>query len=78
MANFIPVNGQEGPDEPLFGLLKLFANNGRTVSFEHLEGKTIASHLDVQEINARATELAEGKTIYGDAVIFTNAERLSG
>jgi len=84
MASFIPVGGEPQEETPLFDLLLLFANNGRMVNFLHLEGgQSIAYHPDAKEINVVATQLANGTkmheeadgTIYGDAVIFLDAER---
>ncbi len=76
MARFVPVDGEPQDEKPLFDLLVAFANNGRMVSFLHLDGdQTIAFHPDARELNAMATQLAGGKTVYGDAVVFRDEER---
>jgi len=78
MARFILVGGEPQEEEPLFDLLLPFANNGRMVNFLHLdeEGTTIAFHSDARELNPAATQLAGGETVYGDAVIFRDEERV--
>jgi hypothetical protein len=85
MARFIPVGGEPQEETPLYELLLRFANNGRMVNFLHLEGEqSIAYHPDAREINKVASQLANGTqlheehdgVIYGDAIIFLDAERL--
>lgn len=77
MARFIPVDGEPQEEKPLFDLLFSFANNGRLVSFLHLDGnQTIAFHPDARELNAVATQLSGGETVYGDAVLFRDEERV--
>lgn len=84
MARFIPVNGEPQEEKPLFDLLLGFANNGKMVNFLHLEGEqSIAYHPNSREVNTVATQLASGTklhedhngVVYGDAIIFLDAER---
>ena len=85
MARLIPIGGEPQDEKPLFDLLLQFANNGRMVNFLHLEGgQSIAYHPDAREVNVIASQLANGATIqeegdgtvYGDAIIFHNDERV--
>ncbi len=77
MAQFIPVNGPLGPEEPFHDLLMPFCD-GHLISHDHLSnGRMLLSRLDVQEINPVATELAGGQTIYGDALLYDESEQFS-
>jgi hypothetical protein len=75
MARFIPVGGEPQEEKEIFDLMVRYANNGKRVTFLHLEGDMgIAFHGEAREINKTATQLAGGETVYGDAVIFHRSE----
>jgi hypothetical protein len=75
MAHFIPVDGPVGSEEAYGELVLRSFPSGCLMAFERLEdGRQILSRLDVTEINATATEMADGRTIYGDAVLFSGSE----
>jgi hypothetical protein len=75
MARFIRVDGEMGPEEPYMDLMFRHLVSGSTIRFEHLgDGRQIVSREDVTEINAMATQIAGGKTIYGDAILFSGEE----
>jgi hypothetical protein len=75
MARLITLDGVTGPEEPIGHLMPRHLPSGCLVAFEHLpEGRQIVSRLDVMEVNAVATELAGGKTVYGDAILFSTSE----
>lgn len=75
MARFIPAAGDAGPEESYSDLVLRNFPSGCLVSFERLEdGRQIFSRLDVTVVNAVATAIAGGKTIYGDAVLFSTDE----
>lgn len=79
MARFIPVDGPMGPEESFAVVYfrKLILPNGCLLSFDHLPtGQTLLSRLDVIPVNPVATELMGGKTIYGDAILYREEERL--
>jgi hypothetical protein len=78
MAQFIPVDGPVGPDESFAEVMfqRMRLPNGCLVSFEYLAtGQTLLSRLDVTSVNPAATDLAGGKTIYGDAILYREHER---
>lgn len=82
MARFIPVDGPIGPEESLAALMFALVdgNTPRPVSFEYLsDGQVLLSRLDVTEINKTASELSsEKRTIYGNAILYREEERLGG
>ena len=74
MANFIPVDGPIGPEEPLIDLFGRFCGH-RPVYFTHLaSGQMLLSFSDATEINPIATDLA-ATPVYGDAVLYYDEER---
>ena len=75
MARFIPVSGPMGSEESYGELVLRSFPSGCLLHFEYLgDGRQILSRLDVTEINGIATEMADGRTIYGDAVLFSGSE----
>lgn len=81
MARRIPVDGPMGAEEERFGELfwRYFNVPGGCLLNQDWVADTdqlLLSRLDVAQINPVATELLGGKTVYGDAILFRDSERL--